>query len=125
MDISFVNDRVVFQLRDVKRTRNSPTTCKSATALVSHYRGLTPAVDWTMRRWRAVAALRGLTWTVDSPVPQSQSATVITMAAQRHRGLLFWMDGNGKPEPSQLLKGLKMPSLFMDFGSKSQMWTEM
>lgn len=56
-----VHHNVVLQLWNVRRTKNSPTTCKPAITHVVPCLALTLAVGWTTCLWRAVAVRRELT----------------------------------------------------------------
>lgn len=83
-----VNDNVVSQLLNVKRTKNSPMTCGPATIHAIPCLALTLAVLWMMLLWRAVVVWKELTSTKDTYAPQRQSVYVTTMAVQRRQGPL-------------------------------------
>lgn len=84
------------QLCHVRRTRNSPTTCRPATTHAAPCLDPTPAADWTMLQWRAAAVRRELTWTRETRALQRQSVFATTTVEPRHLGRSLLMDASGE-----------------------------
>lgn len=103
------------QLCHVRRTRNSPTTCKPATTHAAPCLAPTPAADWTMLRWRAAAVRRELTWTKETRALQRRSVCATTTVGPRHRGRSLLMDASGE----LIISGFVLIKLYLFSGGDS------
>lgn len=95
MEINF-NHNVASQLWNVRRIKNSLTTCGPATTHAAPCLALTLAVWWMMLPWRDAGVPKELTWTKETSAPQRQSVYVTTMVGQRCQGMLLSTDDSGE-----------------------------